>query len=297
MNDKTPDQTLKNEPWFDKTLYPFTAHYLDLPGGRMHYLDEGSGETLLFVHGTPAWSFLYRVQIEALSRKYRCIAPDHLGFGLSDKPSSFEGTPQAHTQNLAKLIEHLGLETFTLVVHDFGGPIGLSYAIAHPEKIKGIVLFNTWLWETKTNKNVLKVDKLIRSALGRFLYLRLNFSPKVLLKSAFSNRAVLTPRIHKHYIRVFPSKSDRYGLLKIAESLLGSSDWYQQQWSALSTLNAVPKLILWGSRDPFLTPHFLDVWKKRWPGAEVKLFDCGHFVQEEQAAAVTEAIHAFLKDR
>src|SRR5688572_25896118 len=89
-----PAQNLRNEPWFDPSLYPFDSHYLTLPDGNLHYIDEGQGEAILFVHGTPAWSFLYREQIKTLSKQYRCIAFDHIGFGLSDKSQSFEGTPQ-----------------------------------------------------------------------------------------------------------------------------------------------------------------------------------------------------------
>lgn len=290
-------QDFRTEPWFDSTAYPFTSHHLSLPEGNLHYVDEGEGEVILFVHGTPAWSFLYREQIRVLSKTCRCIALDHIGFGLSDKPQSLEGTPQAHAHNLDALIRHLNLEQFTLVVHDFGGPIGLSYATAHPGKIKRIVLFNTWLWETAGNPAVKKADRMIRSALGRFLYLNLNFSPRVLLKKSFKNKSVLTHRVHRHYSGVFPSRKDRYGLLRIAESLMGSSDWYQYQWDRLYTLDDIPKLILWGKYDPFITPDYLEKWKGRWPDAQVQLLDAGHFVQEEQPAAVTTAILEFMNKR
>lgn len=290
-------QEIRTEQWFDHTAYPYASHYLSVPEGKLHYIDEGEGEVLLFVHGTPAWSFLYREQIRVLSKKYRCIAPDHIGFGLSEKPQSLKGTPEAHAQNLAALIDHLNLEQFTLVVHDFGGPIGLSYAIAHPGKIKSIVMFNTWLWETAGNPSAQKADRLIHSGFGRFLYLNLNFSPKVLLKQSFKNKSALTHKAHQHYIRVFPSRKDRYGLLRMAESLVGSSAWYQKQWDHLHALDTIPKLILWGKYDPFLTRDYLGKWKERWPDAEVHLFEAGHFVQEEQPAAVTTAILAFMNNK
>lgn len=294
QNTLLPAQELRNEPWFDTGIYPFTSHYLSLPEGKLHYIDEGSGEVILFVHGTPAWSFLYREQVKALSKQYRCIALDHLGFGLSDKPMSFEGSPQVHAQNLSRLIDHLYLDRFTLVVHDFGGPIGLSYAITHPGKVSRIVLLNTWLWETKNLPDAQKADRVIRSGLGRFLYLNMNFSPRVLLKKSFANKYLLTKNIHRHYTRVFPTKRDRYGLLHLAEALVGASGWYQQQWEELTVLEATPKLILWGTEDPFLKPGFLDRWKSRFPGAEVRLLQSGHFVQEECGEAVTAAIQNFM---
>lgn len=152
-------------------LYPFQSHYLSLDMGNLHYIDEGEGEVILFIHGTPTWSFLYRNQIKELSKNHRCIAVDHIGFGLSDKPIDWEYTPKQHAQNLAQLIDYLQLEKFTLVVHDFGGPIGLSYAIEYTQKIKNIVMLNTWLWGTKENKDALKADKVLHSLVGRFMYL------------------------------------------------------------------------------------------------------------------------------
>ena len=112
--------------WLDRSVYPFAHSYARLEAGTMHYVDEGEGETLLFVHGTPTWSFLYRDMIQALSKNHRCVAIDHLGFGLSEKPEKFSGLPEDHAENLAAFIKKLDLRDITLVVHDFGGPIGLG---------------------------------------------------------------------------------------------------------------------------------------------------------------------------
>src|SRR5512146_856837 len=111
-----------NTSWINQNEYPFQSHFLDLAPGRMHYVDEGQGETILMVHGTPTWSFLYRRLIKELSPDYRVVAPDHLVFGLSDKPESFSYLPRDHAGNLTCLIESLNLKGITLVVHDFGGP-------------------------------------------------------------------------------------------------------------------------------------------------------------------------------
>lgn len=282
--------------WLDTTLYPFESKFIELPEGKMHYIDEGEGDILLFVHGTPTWSFLYREHIKELSKNYRCIAIDHLGFGLSDKPLNFSGSPQAHSKNLNLFIETLGLKKVNLVVHDFGGPIGLSWAIENPEMVNKIVLFNTWLWETKTNEQALKVDKIIRSGLGRFLYLRLNFSPKVLLKKGFTDKRKLTKNIHQHYTNPFPNKDSRQSLLKIGEALVGSSDWYKEQWSNLDQLEGKPILILWGNKDEFITPTYLQKWKNRLPNAKIIEFECGHFVQEEKTEDSIKEIDSFLKN-
>lgn len=279
----------------DSDLYPFERHYIDTDEGRMHYIDEGKGEIILFIHGTPTWSFLYREQIKALSQKYRCIAPDHTGFGLSDKPKNLKGTPQQHATNLEQFINKMGLEKFTLVVHDFGGPIGLSYAIKHPEKVKKIVMFNTWLWETKSVKEVQKIDKLLNSWIGKMLYLNFNISPKMLLKKGFYNRSKLTKSIHRHYTGVFPDKASRNGLLRIGQSLAGSSDWYQEQWEQVSRIKDKPFLILWGMKDKFIVPAYLQKWQQALSNAKVVKYECGHFVQEEKADEATKEMMWFIE--
>ncbi|MEM9832164.1 MAG: alpha/beta fold hydrolase [Bacteroidota bacterium] len=170
------------QDWVDKSLYPFEHHFITLESGRMHYVDQGKGEVILFVHGTPTWSFLYRDFIKELAKNYRCITIDHLGFGLSEKPGGSDFTPQWHTRNLSEFIEKKNLNNITLVVHDFGGPIGLAAGMEHADRIKRVVLFNTWLWSTASIKEVQKLDKTVNSGLGKFLYLSMNISPKTLLK-------------------------------------------------------------------------------------------------------------------
>lgn len=285
---------IKNEKWFDLNMYPFQSNYFKADSGNLHYVDEGEGEPILFVHGTPTWSFLYREQIKKLSKTNRCIALDHIGFGLSDKPRAFKGTPKAHSQNLEGLVKHLDLKDITLVVHDFGGPIGLSFAIRNPERIKRIIVMNTWLWETKTNPDVAKVDRVLKSWLGRFMYLNLNFSPKVLLKQGFSDKSKLPKKVHQHYTNVFPAKNSRYGLLNIGLALANSSDWYQQQWEKLDILKDKPLLLLWGMKDQFIKPSFLEKWKSKLPHARTVEYECGHFLQEEMANEITGEISRFV---
>src|SRR3954465_4600219 len=116
--------------WIDKESYPFKSNYIEANCcDNMHYIDEGKGEVILMVHGTPTWSFLYRHLIKDLSGNYRCIAIDHLGFGLSDKPRKYSYKPEELAKNLRHFIEKMNLKNITLMVHDFGGPIGLAYAI------------------------------------------------------------------------------------------------------------------------------------------------------------------------
>ncbi|MDX1638458.1 MAG: alpha/beta fold hydrolase [Balneolaceae bacterium] len=291
---KTPAEKIKDTSWFSRDLYPFRSHYLELDAGNMHYIDEGSGDPLVFVHGTPSWSFLYRNQITALREHYRCIAPDHIGFGLSEKPDHFEGDPKQHAEHFRLLMEHLDLANITLVVHDFGGPIALPYALDHPENVDRLVLFNTWLWETANNPDVQKIDRIVNSWIGKLLYLRFNFSPRVLLRQSFYDKSQLTSRVHAHYRDVFPDKNSRYALLRIARALKGSSDWYQQQWERLHAIADKPVLMLWGVKDEFIKPEYLERWKMRFSNCQVHSLECGHFVQEEKTAEVNRALAEFL---
>ena len=281
--------------WVDTTLYPFKNYYLQLKAGNMHYIDEGKGETILFIHGTPTWSFLYRDFIKGLSTEYRCIAIDHLGFGLSEKPEFNPGTPEWHSQNLSEFINKLDLKNITLVVHDFGGPIGLSSGIKNSERIKQVVLFNTWLWKTKTNPNAQKINKIVNSKVGKFLYLNMNFSPKTLLKKGFSDKKTLSKKVHQQYLKPFPNKKSRITLLNLAKALVGSSDWYQKQWANLNELEQKPWLVIWGMRDDFISTEHLKKWKERLTNVEIKELECGHFVQEEKTPESINAIHNFMK--
>ncbi len=288
------ESTIKTPQWLDTDQYPFKSRFLPLKNGTMHYLDEGVGDVILFIHGTPTWSFLYREFIKHFSKDYRCIAIDHLGFGLSDKPSAFDGTPESHSRNLIEFIERLSLRNITLVVHDFGGPIGLAAANCTPEKFDRIVLFNTWLWETKSDPSVQKINKIVNSWIGKVLYKNFNFSPKVLFKQGFYNKQILRSEIHAHYLHPFSKKNDRMSLLKLAKSLLGSSAWYERQSKKITSLKGKPWLILWGTKDTFLTLQSLSKWNRLIPDAHVRLIPSGHFVQEESPKLSIYELENFL---
>ena len=283
-----------NLSWLQGQMYPFKSQYFQSKDGQIHYIDEGQGSPIVFVHGTPTWSFLYRHLIKDLSKQYRCIAIDHLGFGLSEKPQDAPLRVQNHAQRFEAFMEYLNIPEFTLVVHDFGGPIALPYAIKNPQKINKLVIFNTWLWATKDNPDLPKIDKLLKSWIGRFLYLNMNFSPKFLIKQAFFDQKKLSKSIHQHYIKVFPNKAQRQGPLQIALSLAEASDWYESHWQQIDALQNIPMLILWGKEDSLIKAHYLDIWKERFPKAKVHELEAGHFPQEECPDQVLYFIEDFL---
>ncbi len=272
----------------DTTLYPFESRYLEIenegfPDGkaRMHYIDEGEGEIILFVHGTPVWSFLYRNLVKALSATHRCIAMDHIGFGLSDKPQGWGYKPEDHAANLEQFINKLGLKNINLMVHDFGGPIGLSYAVDHPANIKRLIIANTWMWSNADNKTVRKASNFFGSGFGKFLYLNMNFSPNVLLKQAYQDKKKLTKTIHRHYLMPFARKKDRYATWVLARELYGSNDFYDSIWQKRANIRQIPALLAWGMADKFITPDNLERLKTVFEQARELKLDAGHFIQEE----------------
>lgn len=285
---------MKRNEWVDANLYPYRSHFVDVGPGRIHYVDEGEGAVIVMVHGTPTWSFLYRAFIRDLSRDHRVIAIDHLGFGLSDKPEGWSYRPEDHARNLELVIDGLGLRDIVLVVHDFGGPIGLSYAIDHPENVRAFVLFNTWMWSLRGTPSE-RVSKLIGGPIGRFLYERLNFSPRVLVKAAFGHKRKLTKQVHGHYIDAFPTAASRRGPWVLARELVGSSDWYENLWQRRDRIAGKPVLLLWGMKDPAFQPAALGRWKGTLTNARVVEFpDAGHFVQEEAPDASAREMRTFL---
>jgi haloalkane dehalogenase len=287
-----------NEPltvpaWVDRDLYPFTPRTFATPEGRVAYLDEGSGPPVLLVHGTPSWSFEWREVVRALARDHRVIAPDHLGFGLSDKPSAPDAAlaPGDHARRLLALVDHLDLRDLTLVVHDFGGPIGLPVALERRARVRRVVVLNSWMWPNAGDAEVARIDRLVRGPLGRFLYLTLNASPRWLLPSALGKRTSLTRSAHAHYLAPFPDRGSRASLYAMALALGGGDAWYEPLWRRRSELRGLPLSIVWGEKDPAFQARHLARWVEAFPEATVtRLPEVGHFPAEEAPAEVARAI-------
>ena len=283
--------------WVDRVGYPFVSRFVALPSGRLHYVDEGSGEPILFVHGTPTWSYEWRHLIRALSPGRRCVAPDLLGFGLSDRPQGVAYSPEAHAAVLAAFVERLELGRFTLVVHDFGGPIGLPLCLDRPERVRRLVLVNTWMWPLDDDPALRRKARLASSALGRALYRRWNASLRLIMPHAYGDRRKLTPWINRQYLAPFPAPDDRERVLwALARALLGSSAYYADLWRRREQLRGRPVLIIWGLRDPAFGPLALGRWVELFgPAARVvQLAAAGHWPHEEAPEAVQQALVAFL---
>lgn len=280
--------------WLDRSEYPFESHYLLQGGAKQHYIDEGSGEVILFVHGTPSWSFDFRNVIKELSKRYRCLALDHIGFGLSDKTKDYPYSLKTHAENLAFFIEQTGLKNITLVLHDFGGPIGLEYALKHPENVARLVILNSWIGSSETDPEFIKFSKILKSPILPFLYLYFNFSARFLLPQSFGKHKI-SSKIRRHYTRVFGNKNERYGPLAFARSLINDQVVFERQWQNRTLLKDKPMLLIWGMKDRFAGPKYLERFEQGFSNSSVlKLEDCGHFPQEEEPQKVIGAIERFI---
>jgi haloalkane dehalogenase len=289
--------------WVDGELYPFQDRWLPLEReGLIHYIDEGPPEgtpaagTLVFAHGTPTWSFEWRQLIRELRSSWRCVALDHLGFGLSERPMDAEYTPEAHARRFRAWLDALELRDFTLVVHDFGGPIALPVALDDPERVRALIVLNSFMWATRGDPHLEKGGRIMGGRFGLFLYRHFNASLKIITPKAYADRKKLTPRIHAQYLAPFVGIDSRERVLwALAYALLASSDYYGALWDKRTALAGIPSLIVWGTQDPaFHLPH-LARWREALPHAEVVELPVGHWPQEEAPDEVLSAVRGFLE--
>ncbi|MEP7117616.1 MAG: alpha/beta fold hydrolase [Acidobacteriota bacterium] len=279
--------------WLDREAWPFTPREVRVGSVGLHYIDEGTGPTVVFVHGTPTWSFEWRHAIAALRPTCRVVAVDHLGFGLSERPVAAGYRPEDHAARFRAFIDAVcPTGPLTLVVHDFGGPIALDWALDHPERLAGLVIVNTWLWPFDDDAAMRRRARLASGRLGRWLYRRWNASLRLIMPAAYADRRRLTPAIHGHYLAVFPDADSRERVLfTLAQALLGSRAFYQRLWDRRSRLATVPVHLIWGMRDAAFPPALLTRWQQAVPHARTTaLGDAGHWPHEETPVAFVNAL-------
>jgi haloalkane dehalogenase len=286
---------MNEHTWIDRQEYPFESHYLPLEMGRLQYLDEGHGTPIVMVHGNPAWSFLYRHFIKGLSPEHRCIVPDHMGFGLSDKPREWSYRPVDHAQNLQALIEHLGLRDITLIVQDWGGPIGLSYAVGKPENVRSLVIMNTWMWPVDDDWYYRAFSGFVGGPIGRFLIKRFSFFVNGVMKVATCDRSKLSGSVHQRYVQPLANPADRKGCWVLPREIIASTDWLRGLWGQREEIVDKPVLILWGMKDIAFREKELQSWQQFFTDSQVhRLEVVGHFVQEEYGPEAVSIVAEFL---
>jgi cis-3-alkyl-4-acyloxetan-2-one decarboxylase len=281
--------------------FPFEPHFVQLPELALHYVDEGpsSAEPLLFLHGNPTWSYLWRRPIADLSAKgHRCVAVDHMGFGRSDKPPHLSAySLRRHVDNTIAVLEALDLRDVTLVAHDWGGPIGLGAMLERPERLRRLVLMNTWAWELPSFLPPF-LREFRTEGLGEILALGGNLFVES-IPGGMARRDG-DPAMMDAYRAPFPDYWSRAGTLAFQREIpLTERD---SSAPLMGSINErlpqlrVPTLLVWGMRDPVFQPVFLHQWREIFPDAEVvELEDASHYLVEDRPDAVTAAIEGFLR--
>lgn len=289
-------ETRKQPDWIDKEAYPFKSNWISLKNGTLHYVDEGQGEVLLFLHGNPVWSYSFRKLITAFSKNYRCIAIDHLGFGLSDKPAGFSYLPADHSINLTEFIDQLGLKNISLFVNDWGGPIGLNYAVNHAENIKRLIIFNTMMWSVKGDKHFERFSGFMGGRIGKFLNIQFNFFGKFVIPKAWGDKSKLDKKTKYQLVRHVNKSADRIGVWMFPKEIIGSSEWMDTIWQKRNNIENVPAFLIWGMKDIAFRQKELDRFCGFLKKHQVtKLENVGHYVQDEGAELIISDIAAFLK--
>jgi haloalkane dehalogenase len=281
-----------------RPLYPFVSHTLTLDSWRYHYLDEGSGEPLLMVHGNPTWSFYWRNLILAFRDRHRVVVPDHMGCGWSDKPQAYPYCLSTHIANLVQLIEHLDLRAVTLLVHDWGGPIGLGAALRVPDRIARLVLFNTGAYPPPFLPWRLRVCR--TPWLGRWAIRRLNLFARFALWMAVHKRERMTPEVRAGLLAPYDSWEHRVAIDRFVADIPATPrhpTWQvlEEIERGLGSLADRPVQMIWGMRDWCFRPECLDLLLKAFPAAEVeRLADASHYVIEDAHERIIPLVETFL---
>lgn len=281
--------------------WPFEPRFHETrEGHRMHYVSEGTGEPIVMLHGNPTWGYLYRKFIPPLSAGHRCIVPDHVGFGKSDKPLDAPYNLAWHIENLHDLWRSLDLWNATLVTQDWGGPIGLGFAVEHADRIKRVVILNTWAFRLGEGTPLPPLlEEFRREMIGEALVQGLNAFVEGFLPYGIFHKERL-PEIMDAYRAPFPDWNSRVGVLAFPRDIpVGESHPSYAKMGEIQDALArlqVPTAVIWAQHDPAFPPFLADAWQNVWPHAEVhRIETASHYLQEDEPERIVALIQDFLK--
>ena len=272
-------------------FYPFESRWFTSSVGPLHYIDEGAGRPLLLLHGNPDWSFLYRKIVSVLRDRFRCVAVDYPGFGLSVHPDEPYGYSAAeHAAVVRELVEHLDLADMVVMGQDWGGPIGMDLASRMPERIGGLVMGNTWFWPA--NSFMMNAfSRLMGSPPLQALIIKRNFFVTTLMKRTL--RVELSDAEFDHYVAVVPTERSRRGIAEFPKQIRDAEHWLAELEERVEgTLKGMPVVLVWGMKDPaFGRGGILERWQETFPTARVlRLKSAGHYIQEDAPDEISRAI-------
>ena len=276
--------------------FPFSSGSVIMDGYRMAFLDEGEGECVVMVHGNPSWSYLYRNLVSALRPRYRCLVPDHMGCGRSDKPQRYPYRLRTHVNNLERLLDRCGVNRCVLVVHDWGGAIGMGWAGRHPERVAGLVVLNTAAFPS--DRIPLRISVCRWPLLGALLVRGANGFARAATFMAVRRR--MRPSVAAGFLAPYGSWRDRVAVHAFVRDIPlsprhPSMETLVEVERSLDRLAGKPMLICWGGGDFCFDDHFYEQWRCRFPDAEAHYFpDAGHYVLEDALEAIRPLVSRFL---
>lgn len=283
--------------WVPEQLYPFESRYRDIDGSRVHYIDEGTGPTLLFLHGNPTWSFLYRTIVAELRDSFRCIALDYPGFGLSRAHDGYDYTAAAHADVVERFVTELDLHDVTLMGQDWGGPIGLTVATRQPDRFAGFVLGNTWAWPLNGSFQIEFFGRLMGGVVGRFLIRNANAFVNVMIPLGTASK--VPAAVMGAYRGPFAEHDERRPTWVFPQELLRSEPFMRRLEQDLPKVAHLPTLFLWGGGDFAMRKRVeLPRLQSLFPNHETVVLDrARHFFQEDAPYEAAGAIRQWLKGR
>ena len=270
--------------------FPFESNFADVAGARLHYVDEGTGPVLLMVHGNPTWSFLFRRLIVLLRDRFRCIAPDLPGFGLSVAPAGYGFLPEEHAKVLAAFVDRLALTAFTPVVQDWGGPIGLHVAGRNPDRVERLVIGNTFCWPVNGDVHFEAFSRLMGGPVGKLAIRRYNAFVNVLIPAGIKRNAV-SADVMNAYRKPLPTPDRRMPSYVFPRSIVRSRAFLAECEASLAALTSKPALILWGDADFAFRPKERERFEAALPNHRtVILRGAGHYIWEDAPDEIAAAI-------
>ena len=281
---------MQRPSWFNEALFPFESKFMEVDGSTVHYVDEGQGPAIVMVHGNPVWSFLYRKVIAGLHDRFRCIAVDNPGFGLSKAAPGYGYMPHEHSEVLGKVVDELGLDEFTVMANDWGGPIGFGMAVERPDRVRSLIVCNTWAWPITGNKQMELFSKLLGSSAGGLATTRLNIFINVFMRTGFK-RAKPSKEEWAMYQGPFPTPESRKPIAVLPGAILGETPWLQNISDKLASMADKPALILWPDKDRAFKAPQRKRWEKLLPNHHTVIIEgASHFVQDDAGEELVDEI-------
>jgi pimeloyl-ACP methyl ester carboxylesterase len=294
--------TLAKLPDWLRRLYPFEPKTFACGQARMSYVDEGprADEAVLLLHGNPTWSFYYRELIGALVRAgWRCVAPDHIGMGLSDKPQEYPYCLGTHIENITGLVAHLGLRRVHLIVHDWGGAIGFGWAARHPDQVGRIVILNTAAFPAP--QMPLRIRLCRTPLVGEWLVRGFNGFARSATRMAVHRRP-LAADVKRGYLFPYDSWANRIGVARFLADIPKGAGHpsrapLEDAYRGLDRFKGHPVMIAWGGADFCFNDWFFSRWKEILPQAAIHYFsDAGHYVLEDAGEEIVPLVNVFIND-